>query len=349
MLKLRFFWFENEYWLVNLSTKNEHSNQRWIVHFIITTDQNSRYSSIKFVRMKQLRNVFLLFLILSSTFSLKAQHPIGDKLEQLYDQGHYTIVYRKSKKHIEKEETKHLLAPKYYFALAGLQRSNNLYWLKRNPEVINESFEILTEFKKSEAGKQFLIAHSYELYELENDLYNWITELKQSKMRENIPKFSALVTGFFKDFDFSEFDVAELGKTEWKEDFKGVSKVRSGLATYASNYMGVPYKWGGTTAEGFDCSGFTQYVLKSAGYSIPRTAGDQYQKATKIDLENVQCGDLVFFKNDAKISHVGMILSRKGNEVKMIHASSSKGISIVEINGSEYWKKRYFACGTYLK
>jgi cell wall-associated NlpC family hydrolase len=113
--------------------------------------------------------------------------------------------------------------------------------------------------------------------------------------------------------------------------------------------MGVPYKWGGTTADGFDCSGFTQHVLKSAGYSLPRTAGDQYQKSTKIELENVQCGDLVFFKNDAKISHVGMILSRKGNQIKMIHASSSKGISIVEINGSEYWKKRYFACGTYIK
>ena len=55
---------------------------------------------------------------------------------------------------------------------------------------------------KTETGKQFLIAHSYELYELENDLYNWIAELKQSKMRESIPIHSALVNGFFKDFDF---------------------------------------------------------------------------------------------------------------------------------------------------
>jgi hypothetical protein len=299
--------------------------------------------------MKYTLNLFLAIFTLFSSFSLEAQHPIGDKLEQLYSQGHYTIVYRKANKFVQKEETKHLIAPKYYFALSGLQRSNNLYWFKRNSEVVEKSFLLLHEIKKTEAGKQFLIAHSYELYELENDLYNWITELKQSKMRESIPIHSALVNGFFKDFDFSEFEVAELSDAVWKQDVKGISKVRTDLATYASNYMGVPYKWGGTTADGFDCSGFTQHVLKSAGYSIPRTAGDQYQKSTKIELENVQCGDLVFFKNDSKISHVGMILSRKGDQIKMIHASSSKGISIVEINGSEYWKKRYFACGTYIK
>ena len=299
--------------------------------------------------MKYTLNLFFAIFTLFSSFTLKAQHPIGDKLEQLYSQGHYAIVYRKANKFVQKEETKHLIAPKYYFALSGLQRSNNLYWFKRNSEVVEKSFLILNEIKKTETGKQCLIAHSYELYELENDLYNWITELKQSKIRDDIPKYSALVNGYFNDFDFSEFEVAELSNALWKEDVKGISKVRTDLATYASDYMGVPYKWGGTTADGFDCSGFTQHVLKSAGYSIPRTAGDQYQKSIKIELENVQCGDLVFFKNDSKISHVGMILSRKGDQIKMIHASSSKGISIVEINGSEYWKKRYFACGTYLK
>jgi hypothetical protein len=292
----------------------------------------------------------LLFLfVFFASFSLKAQHPIGDKLEQLYYQGHYAIVYRKSKKYIRKEKTKHLLAPKYYFALSSLQRSNSMYWFKRNKDNVKQSFDILEEFKNSETGKQFLSAHSYELYELENDLYNWITELKQTKLKDQVPIYSALVTKLFAGLDFSQFEGSEIVKSEWKDEIKGVSKVRSDLASYASNYIGVPYKWGGASEDGFDCSGFTQHVLKSAGYSIPRTAGDQYEKASKIELENVQCGDLVFFKNDNKISHVGMILSRKGDEVKMIHASSSKGISIVEINSSEYWKKRYFGCASYLK
>jgi len=296
-----------------------------------------------------MRIILCFLLVFSFCFSLKAQHPIGDKLEQLYYQGHYSIVYRKSAKYINKEETKNLLAPKYYFAISSLQKSNNTFWFKRNKDKVEQSFEILEKFKNDEKGKQFLIAHSYELYELEIDLHNWLTDLKQSKLKDEVSYYSSLVNKFYLGFDFSEFQVAESTNLEWKGDVKGVSKVRSDLASYASNYIGVPYKWGGTSSEGFDCSGFTQHVLKSAGYSIPRTAGDQFLKATKVNLENVQCGDLVFFKNDDKISHVGMILSRKGNEVKMIHASSSKGISIVEINGSEYWKKRYFACATYLK
>ena len=293
----------------------------------------------------------LLFYILtfSTLHSIYGQHPIGDKLEQLYYQGHYSLVYRKSGRFMQREETAHLLAPKYYFAISSLQKSNNTFWLKRNKDKVEQSFEILEKFKNDEKGKQFLIAHSYELYELEIDLNNWLTDLKQSKLKDEISHYSSRVKKFFTGFDFSEFQVAESTNLEWRSDIKGVSKVRSDLASYASNYIGVPYKWGGTNSEGFDCSGFTQYVLKSAGYSIPRTAGDQFLKATKINLENVQCGDLVFFKNDDKISHVGMILSRKGNEVKMIHASSSKGISIVEINGSEYWKKRYFGCATYIK
>lgn len=290
---------------------------------------------------------FLLFF--SSVYEIQAQHRIAAKLEQLYYQEHYSIVYRKSSKLMQKEETKHLFEPRYYFAISGLQKSNNTFWLKRNKEKVEQLFEILEKFKNDEGGKQFLMAHSYELFELEFDLYNLLTDLKQSTLKVLVPHYSSLITQFFSGFDFSKFQIAKSLNEEWINDVKGVSKIRSDLASYAFNYIGVPYKWGGTSSEGFDCSGFTQHVMKSAGYSIPRTAGDQFSKATKIKLENVQCGDLVFFKNDDKISHVGMILSRKGNEVKMIHASSSKGISIVEINGSEYWKKRYFGCATYLK
>ncbi|MFM8949915.1 MAG: hypothetical protein ACKOKB_03950, partial [Bacteroidota bacterium] len=74
-----------------------------------------------------MRIILCFLLVFSFCFSLKAQHPIGDKLEQLYYQGHYSIVYRKSAKYINKEETKNLLAPKYYFAISSLQKSNNIF------------------------------------------------------------------------------------------------------------------------------------------------------------------------------------------------------------------------------
>ena len=91
--------------------------------------------------MKQGRLVILFSLFLNSLF---AQHPVGDKLEQLYFQGHYGLIYRKAKKLRVKEETKSLIAPTYYFALTTLQKSANPYWLKRNLDEPNKAIKLLT-------------------------------------------------------------------------------------------------------------------------------------------------------------------------------------------------------------
>lgn len=84
---------------------------------------------------------------------------------------------------------------------------------------------------------------------------------------------------------------------------------------------------GGISPEtGFDCSGFTQYVFKKAGVSIPRSSRAQAKAGEKINLADAQTGDLVFFsQNKERISHVGIVLSPKGAPLSMIHASSSKG------------------------
>ncbi len=109
----------------------------------------------------------------------------------------------------------------------------------------------------------------------------------------------------------------------------------------AKQYLGVPYVWGGSTPNGFDCSGFVQYVLREHGYNIPRTSKQQSTYGQSVSLKNVKAGDLVFF-GDSKnnISHVGMISSTKGRSMKMIHASSSQGISTIDINMSNYFKNR---------
>ena len=93
-------------------------------------------------RMKQCAFLFVFCFLVNSTF---AQHPIGDKLEQLYFQGHYDIVYRKSKKLRVKEETKLLLAPTYYYAISTLQKSAINFWLKRNLDKPGQAIELLNE------------------------------------------------------------------------------------------------------------------------------------------------------------------------------------------------------------
>lgn len=296
-------------------------------------------------RMKQCAFLFVFCFLVNSTF---AQHPIGDKLEQLYFQGHYDIVYRKSKKLRVKEETKLLLAPTYYYAISTLQKSAINFWLKRNLDKPGQAIELLNEMKKTVAGKQFLESHIYELYGLKQDLSNWLTELNESKLKKNVAGYSKLIDSFFAGIELDNYVEGSYSNVEDYTSFKGVSKTRIDLAKFAKQQLGVKYVWGGEDPTGFDCSGFTQFVMKHEGLILPRTAGDQYSKSTKVDALIVQCGDLVFFKNDGRISHVGMVISNKGEAVKMIHASSSLGISIIEINQSTYWKQRFFAYGTFL-
>lgn len=102
----------------------------------------------------------------------------------------------------------------------------------------------------------------------------------------------------------------------------------------AYGVSGTPYLYGGNTTSGFDCSGFTTYVFKKAGITLPRTASGQYGASTKISQSQAQPGDLVFFSQSGGIDHVGIYL---GNN-KFIGSQSSTGVAVAEISQS-YWGK----------
>lgn len=111
-----------------------------------------------------------------------------------------------------------------------------------------------------------------------------------------------------------------------------------GIISTAVRFMGVPYRWAGTTASGFDCSGFTQRVFHINGVSLPRIASDQYWKGRQVAREHLSIGDLVFFSTYGPgATHVGIYMGG-GN---FIHASSSHGVTISSL-GDSYWAKRYF-------
>ena len=94
----------------------------------------------------------------------------------------------------------------------------------------------------------------------------------------------------------------------------------AGVLGIAAQYAGVPYQWGGTTPQGFDCSGFTQYVFNKLGISLPRTAEEQRQVATRVS--DPQPGDLVFF--GAPAYHMG-IYAGGGMMWDAPHSGSSVG------------------------
>lgn len=80
----------------------------------------------------------------------------------------------------------------------------------------------------------------------------------------------------------------------------------SSVIAVASRYIGVPYRYGGTTPSGFDCSGYTQYVYAQLGVTIPRTADQQYDAATRVPSSQARPGDLVFFLGSGGAYHVAV-------------------------------------------
>jgi len=110
------------------------------------------------------------------------------------------------------------------------------------------------------------------------------------------------------------------------------------LLSTALALRGIQYRNGGSDMAGFDCSGFVQYVFAQHGLALPREVREQYRVGEKIDRDEVQPGDLVFFETVSDgASHVGIALGHS----EFVHAPSSRGVVRVERYTSSYWDKRW--------
>ncbi len=112
----------------------------------------------------------------------------------------------------------------------------------------------------------------------------------------------------------------------------------------ARSYMHTPYKYGGTTTLGMDCSGLLMRSFEAIDVYIPRTAKEQSKMGKRVGIGELQKGDLVFFKTmkgHGRITHAGLVTdSRKKDNIIIIHASSSKGV--IEVNlMSNYYRKAF--------
>lgn len=122
------------------------------------------------------------------------------------------------------------------------------------------------------------------------------------------------------------------------------------LMLEAANWIGVPYRYGGTTVRGVDCSGFTRNIYKKVyGITLTHSSQNQLDKDVreKVKKKNLEQGDLLFFspkRSKRKINHVGIYLKNG----KFIHASTSKGVRVDHLEDN-YWTRQWVTGGRIIK
>ncbi|MBM1104687.1 C40 family peptidase [Aurantibacter crassamenti] len=122
---------------------------------------------------------------------------------------------------------------------------------------------------------------------------------------------------------------------------KSISKADEIINT-ALTFSGTRYKFGGTSKKGMDCSGLLYVAFGEHDVSLPRVSYHMAEEGKRINVRNVEKGDLLFFKTSRKskrINHVGMVVAT-GNEVKFIHASSSRGVIVSSLREG-YWNSAF--------
>ena len=116
------------------------------------------------------------------------------------------------------------------------------------------------------------------------------------------------------------------------------------VAEVALDMVGAPYRWGGETPDGFDCSGLVYYAFGRAGMDVPRTSVEQHKSARLIALSEAQPGDLVFFREAWTVSHVGIYVG----EGRFVHAPNHGRPVQVSSMEEDYYRARFAGAGRLL-
>ena len=137
----------------------------------------------------------------------------------------------------------------------------------------------------------------------------------------------------------------QLKKIEFENFVEDVDMflVRNKIIDSAKIYIGTPYKYGGMSMNGIDCSALIFRAFQKNNHELPRTSSAQSKLGKKIKKNKAEIGDLIFFKTSRRnvISHVGIVVENRNGSILFIHASSSRGVTISSLDNETYFKKKF--------
>lgn len=119
--------------------------------------------------------------------------------------------------------------------------------------------------------------------------------------------------------------------------------LRRDIASYAQKYKGTRYTPAGKNpSSGFDCSGFTSYVMQRFDIRLSPSSREQARQGRTKRLEEARPGDLIFFRRSASepVFHVALVISSERQSIKVIHSTTSRGVVVDDLLSSSYWKPK---------
>lgn len=124
---------------------------------------------------------------------------------------------------------------------------------------------------------------------------------------------------------------------------KGNASKADNIINTALTFSGVRYKYGGTTRKGMDCSGLLYVSFSEHDVELPRTSSRMAERGKRVRVQDIEKGDLLFFKTtrgSKRINHVGMVVTIEDDEIKFIHASTSRGVTISSLRDG-FWNQAF--------